>query len=74
MASAESNSRAVGRPRRRSNARITRTFLVPNTQTRGFRAGIDVIGDAGQTVDLRVFLRTGSKALTETWTFPWKVE
>ncbi|QCK84651.1 glucan biosynthesis protein G [Phreatobacter aquaticus] len=57
-----------------SNARITRTFLVPNTQTRGFRAGIDVIGDAGQTVDLRVFLRTGSKALTETWTFPWKVE
>jgi glucans biosynthesis protein len=57
-----------------SNARITRTFLVPNSQTRGFRAGIDVVGEAGQTVDLRVFLRTNTKALTETWTFPWKVE
>ncbi len=57
-----------------ANARITRTFLVPNSQTRGFRAGIDVIGEAGQTVDLRAFLRTGTKALTETWTFPWKVE
>ncbi|KAF0126128.1 MAG: periplasmic glucans biosynthesis protein, partial [Xanthobacteraceae bacterium] len=52
----------------------TRTFLVPNPQTRGFRAGIDVVGEAGQTADLRAFLRTGNKALTETWTFPWKVE
>jgi glucans biosynthesis protein len=57
-----------------TNARITRTFLVPNPQTRGFRAGIDVVGEAGQTADLRAFLRTGTKALTETWTFPWKVE
>jgi glucans biosynthesis protein len=57
-----------------TNARITRTFLVPNTQSRGFRAGIDVVGEAGQTVDLRAFLRTGNRALTETWTFPWKVE
>ena len=57
-----------------SNARITRTFLVPNTQTRGFRAGIDVVGEAGQTADLRAFLRAGNKALTETWTFPWRVE
>jgi len=57
-----------------TNARITRTFLVPNPQSRGFRAGIDVIGEAGQTADLRAFLRTGTKALTETWTFPWKVE
>ncbi|PTM55214.1 glucan biosynthesis protein [Phreatobacter oligotrophus] len=57
-----------------TNARITRTFLIPNPQTRGFRAGIDVVGEAGQTADLRAFLRTGTKALTETWTFPWKVE
>ncbi len=57
-----------------TNARITRTFLIPNPQSRGFRAGIDVVGEAGQTADLRAFLRTGTKALTETWTFPWKVE
>lgn len=57
-----------------THARITRTFLVPNPQTRGFRAGIDVVGEAGQTADLRAFLRIGNRALTETWTFPWKVE
>lgn len=57
-----------------SNARITRTFLVPNSQTRGFRAAMDVVGEAGQTADLRAFLRTGNRALTETWTFPWKVD
>jgi glucans biosynthesis protein len=57
-----------------THARITRTFLVPNPQTRGFRAGIDVVGDAGQTANLRAFLRTGNRALTETWTFPWKVD
>jgi glucans biosynthesis protein len=57
-----------------SNARITRTFLIPNPQTRGFRAGIDVVGDPGQTADLRAFLRAGNRALTETWTFPWKVD
>ncbi|MEI8146908.1 MAG: glucan biosynthesis protein G [Alphaproteobacteria bacterium] len=57
-----------------SGARIIRTFVVPNTQTRGFRAGIDVVGEAGQTVDMRAFLRAGNRALTETWTFPWKVE
>ncbi|MFN3855371.1 MAG: glucan biosynthesis protein [Phreatobacter sp.] len=57
-----------------TQAQITRTFLVPNGQTRGFRAGIDVVGEAGQTANLRAFLRTGSRALTETWTFPWKVD
>lgn len=57
-----------------TNARITRTFIVPNPQIKGFRAGIDVTGDMGQTVDMRAFLRVGSRALTETWTFPWKVE
>lgn len=57
-----------------SHARITRTFLIPNPQTKGFRAGIDVVGEMGRTVDMRAFLRAGSRALTETWTFPWKVE
>jgi glucans biosynthesis protein len=36
------------------------------------RAGVDVAIDPGQSTDLRVFLRAGPKALTETWTFPWR--
>lgn len=55
-----------------SAGRILRTFLTPNTHIRGFRAGVDVAVDAGQSADLRVFLRAGPKALTETWTFPWR--
>jgi periplasmic glucans biosynthesis protein len=55
-----------------SNGRILRTFLTPNAHVRGFRAGVDVAVEAGQSTDLRVFLRAGSKALTETWTFPWR--
>jgi glucans biosynthesis protein len=53
------------------NGRILRTFLVPNHKTGGFRAGIDVQVQPGQSADLRAFLRAGSRALTETWTFPW---
>ena len=57
-----------------SNGRVLRTFLTPNTHTRGFRAGVDVATDPGQGTDIRVFLRSGAKALTETWTFPWKAK
>jgi periplasmic glucans biosynthesis protein len=55
-----------------SAGRILRTFLTPNTHIRGFRAGVDVAVEPGQSTDLRVFLRAGPKALTETWTFPWR--
>ncbi len=55
-----------------STGRVLRTFLTPNTHTRGFRAGVDVAVDPGQSGDVRVFLRSGAKALTETWTFPWR--
>ena len=57
-----------------SAGRILRTFLTPNTHTRGFlrRSAHDVTVDPGQSTDLRVFLRAGPKALTETWTFPWR--
>ena len=57
-----------------SNGRIVRTFLMPNPKTQGFRAAIDVALDTGQSTDLRAFLRAGNRALTETWTFPWKAE
>jgi glucans biosynthesis protein len=55
-----------------SHGRILRTFLTPNAHVRGFRAGVDLAVDPGQSSDLRVFLRAGAKALTETWTFPWR--
>ena len=57
-----------------SNGRITRSFLVPNLHTDGFRAAIDVALEAGQSTDLRAFLKVGGRALTETWTLPWKAE
>jgi glucans biosynthesis protein len=50
---------------------VLRTFLVPNLKTRGFRAGIDVAVEPGRMTDLRAYLRSGNRALTETWTFPW---
>jgi glucans biosynthesis protein len=55
-----------------SAGRITRTFLAPNSHVSGFRAGIDVQVDPGQSCDLRVFLKSANHALTETWTFPWR--
>jgi glucans biosynthesis protein len=52
--------------------RVLRTFLAPDAHLRGFRAGVDVAVDPGQSCDVRVFLRAANKALTETWTFPWR--
>jgi glucans biosynthesis protein len=55
-----------------SAGRINRAFLVPNPRLNGFRAFIDVVLEPGQSADLRAFLRSGPKALTETWTYPWR--
>jgi glucans biosynthesis protein len=55
-----------------SAGRILRSFLEPNNHVRGFRAGIDVQIDPGQSCDLRAFLKAGNHALTETWTYPWR--
>lgn len=57
-----------------SAGRITRTFLVPNGQIQGFRAAIDVQLEPGQSTDLRAFLRTKTRTLTETWTYPWRAD
>lgn len=54
-----------------SAGKVTRTFLVPNPKTQGFRAGIDLLLEPGQSADIRAFLRAGNRALTETWTYPW---
>ena len=53
---------------------ITRTILMPNEHISGFRAALDVKLDPGQSTDLRLFLKAGNRALTETWTYPWAVE
>ena len=55
-----------------TNGRILRSFLVPNPHIAGFRAAIDVELESKQSTDLRAFLKAGNRALTETWTFPWK--
>ncbi|MGL4729588.1 MAG: glucan biosynthesis protein [Bosea sp. (in: a-proteobacteria)] len=57
-----------------SQGRVLRSFIVPNPKIEGFRAFIDVALEPGQSADLRAFLRSGSKALTETWTYPYKAE
>ena len=57
-----------------SQGKIVRSFIVPNPHIKGFRAVIDVQLEPGQSTDLRAFLRNGSRALTETWTFPWQGE
>jgi len=54
-----------------SIGKITHTFVVPNEHIRGFRAAFDVKLEPGQSTDLRAYLKAGSKALTETWTYPW---
>lgn len=55
-----------------TSGKITRSFLVPNPHISGFRAAIDIEVPAGQSTDIRAFLRSGNRTLTETWTFPWK--
>lgn len=53
---------------------IARTAITPNPVTEGFRVAIDVHLEEGQTSDIRLYLRSGQRALTETWTFPWSRE
>lgn len=57
-----------------SVGKITRTSLIANPTIDGFRAMIDIEAPVGQITDLRAFLKSGSRALTETWTYPWRAE
>lgn len=56
------------------NGVVTRSFIVPNPYIKGFRAAFDVKAEPGKIVNLRAFLRTGGRVLTETWTYPWLAE
>jgi glucans biosynthesis protein len=56
-----------------TQGKITAVSLVPNLHVKGFRAAIDVrLDQAGQSTELRAFLRARGQTLTETWTYPWK--
>ncbi|KRD99948.1 glucan biosynthesis protein G [Bosea sp. Root381] len=52
--------------------RIDRAFIVPNPKTEGFRAFIDIVVEPGQVAEMRAFLKSGEKTLTETWSYPWR--
>lgn len=52
---------------------VTSTILDPNYAAKGFRAIIDVALRPGESTDLRLFLRTPLRSLTETWTTSWAV-
>ncbi len=54
--------------------RIDRAFIVPNRKTEGFRAFVDVVVEPGQLAEMRAFLKSGGKTLTETWSYPWRSE
>jgi periplasmic glucans biosynthesis protein len=54
-----------------TSGKILRTSVSANNHIEGLRAMFDVSVESGQTADLRLFLRAGSRTLTETWTFPW---
>ncbi len=57
-----------------SAGQMLRAIVHPNPKIRGFRVVFDLRTPANTTVDLRLFLRVGERALTETWIYPWRNE
>lgn len=54
-----------------TKGKIIRSYTQYNPYIDGFRATFDVTLGAGETADLRAFLKAGPRALSETWTFSW---
>ena len=52
--------------------KVSTAFLVPSPEIKGFRAAVDLVLGADEVADVRVYLKAGRKALTETWTVPWR--
>ena len=55
-----------------ADAKVIRSFLVPNPQIKGFRAMIDVQFEEHKIGVVRAYLRAGPKLLSETWTYAWR--
>jgi glucans biosynthesis protein len=51
--------------------RVAATALEVNPHIEGFRANVDIEVPPGVTADIRVALRAGSRAVSETWTLPF---
>ncbi len=56
-----------------TNGKVFRSFLVPNPAINGFRAMVDVDVHPTEVTDIRCKLMQGSRALTETWAYSWKI-
>jgi glucans biosynthesis protein len=54
-----------------SSGEITHSVAHHNPFTDGWRLFFELIPEAGQSSDLRCFLRRGQDVLTETWVFKW---
>ncbi|MFY9657013.1 MAG: glucan biosynthesis protein [Methylocystis sp.] len=54
-----------------TNGQILRKAIAANSHIEGLRAMFDVSVKSGETADLRLYLRAGTRTLTETWTYPW---
>jgi glucans biosynthesis protein len=52
---------------------IAATILDANPAAKGFRAIIDATLPDGQTAELRIYLRSRGRPLSETWTSTWSV-
>ncbi len=52
---------------------VQATSITRNPHIGGFRAALDVALDAPGSTELRVYLRAGDRALSETWSYPWTV-
>ena len=57
-----------------TNGRVLRSAVEANPHVQGLRATVDVELPPGQSADVRLFLKSGNRALTETWTFPFRAE
>ena len=53
-----------------SVGKIVQSTLTPNPRIDGFRATIDVALLPGQSTDLQIHLKAGSRTVTETWAYP----
>jgi glucans biosynthesis protein len=56
-----------------ANGKVFRQFLVPNPAINGFRVMIDVEVHPTEKTAITCKLVQGSKVLTETWAYAWKV-
>ncbi len=54
-----------------SHGTVLRASVATNPHIDGIRAMFDVVVKPGETSDLRAYLRSGARSLTETWTLPW---